>query len=648
MLWFVLFSMLIEPAKMKTPKEVYMQNPIKLVQIMPDTSSNPEDSSLVFIGYTQKALVVYARNYQKGKINATTKKRDAEEINDGEDIFSIILASNGKGKSAYYIVVNPLGAIYDKMLTSQGIVEWNGNIKAQANKTAYGWDCFLIIPFSEINYSKTTWGIQISRRIVAKSELLALYFTNNVNSIYDLADLSLDFNFIKRDKDVNFMIIPEVRFENVYDSISAKWTSSIKGGGTLRFKKSKNALMDITGYPDYSELPLDFKKFSLDRLPIEYPEKRPFFVEGMGYYKLPKTLIRTRNIEDILYGIKFYTIGTNNEFTGYYVRDSILKEIFFSRFKYHILQNSEVGVFTILDKIGYNVMSFDFGYNFKKHSITFLAQGGKVLNTDANLTYISIEKTGNMGFTGNLSYTDIDQGFLSPLNVISYNFDGVRAFNGTLGYFTSLSVSEKNFLWGLSTHGEYLYDKINKATLSKVVNITANLYLLPYGAGIVLERGELGYLPLKDNTYQLVVGSVFYVLSAWKQFICTIIYGNYLGGHLFKPEFTINISPYGFNTGLNAFFVKSPFDSLYTVNFYGEYPTPIKHILIKSSLTYANNMLTKSEEINMNIVFLYELDYLKGIYLAYQRGMNRQSGDSKWQLTSGKFIFKIRWGFRAF
>jgi len=93
MLWFVLFSMLIEPAKMKTPKEVYMQNPIKLVQIMPDTSSNPEDSSLVFIGYTQKALVVYARNYQKGKINATTKKRDAEEINDGEDIFSIILAS---------------------------------------------------------------------------------------------------------------------------------------------------------------------------------------------------------------------------------------------------------------------------------------------------------------------------------------------------------------------------------------------------------------------------------------------------------------------------------------------------------------------------------------------------------------------------
>jgi len=648
MLWYMLFVMLLEPAKIKTPEEVYMQKPIKLVKIMPDTSSNPEDSSLVFIGYTQKALVIYARNYQKGKINATIKKSDAEEINSGEDVFWVILAPNGKGKSAYYIVVNPLGTIYDKMLTPQGIVEWDGDIKTQAEKTEYGWDCLLVIPFSGINYSKTMWGIQIARRIIEKSELLALYFSNDIGSMYELADLSLDFNYIKKDKNINLMIIPVVRFENVYDSVSTKWISKIKGGGTLRSKEGENTLMDITGYPDYSELPLDLKKFSLDRLPIEYPEKRPFFVEGMGYYKLPRTLIRTRNIEDIKYGAKFYTAGTKNEFAGFYVKDSTFEDVFFNRFKYHILKNSEIGVFSLLDKMGYNVVSFDFGYNFQKYSTTVLAQRSSILNTDADLTYASIEKTGNMGFTGSFSFTDIDQGFLSPLNIVSYNFDGTREYTGTLGYIRPLRVFKNTSLLGLSIHGEYLYDKINNTTLSKIGNITANLYLMPYGTGIVLERGELGYLPFRDNTYQLVAGSAFYVLSAWKQFMCTVIYGDYLGGHLFNPEVSINISPYGFNTGMDVFLVRSPFDSLYAVNFYGEYPTPVKHLLIKPSLTYVNNMLAGLEEVNMNIVFLYEPDHLKGIYLAYQRRMERQSGRNSWQIHSGKLIFKIQWGFKAF
>ncbi len=642
----IIVSMLLQPAKIKSPADIYMvKNQVKLVEIMPDTSSSPKDSTLVSAGYTKKELVFYFKNYQKGALSATIKKRDAEEISQGEDAVFIILAPNGKGRNAYYIVVNPLGTVYDKMLTQQGIVEWDGDIRTKANKTAYGWECTVEIPFSSITYSEDSWGIQILRNIISNSELQALYMSNNVGSLYDLADFKIDFNYIEKRTNVALFMIPSIRVERIYDSARTHWDNKVKLGGTMRFKKGNNTVMDITGLPDYSELPLDFKRFSLGRLPISYPEKRPFFIEGRGYYKLPKLLVRTRNIENIEYGGKFYTAGKSSDFVMYYLKDTILNDIIFSRFKYHLSDVSELGAFSMLNRLNYNVVSFDASHTIKKYGIDLSAQWASILNTDAQLKYFKINKNANTGISGSFSYTDIDTGFISPLNTVEYNFEGIRKFALNAQFLKYFKLKERNIIFNVSGYTNHLINKFDRSIIHRVYSGNMTTYLLPYGVALLLEEGELNYLSLPDRSYRLAGGGLIYYLSSWKQARLTVLYGNYLGGHLFNPEFTANISPFGFNTGMDVFFVKSPFDSLYTINFYGEHPTPLKHFLIKPSLIYTNNLLLGQKDIDMNIVLLYEPDYLKGIYLAYQRTM-RKTGNSSWSLSSGKIIFKIKWGLK--
>ena len=645
MLILCLLSMLIQPAKIRTPKDVYGVQPVKLSEIMPDTSSNPEDSTIVFMGYTQKEIVFYFKNYQKGKVSATIKKRDAEAISEGEDAIFIILAPNGKGRNAYYIAVNPLGTVYDKMLTPQGLVEWDGDIRTTANITNYGWECMVEIPFSTINYSEDIWGIQILRNIISKSEMMALYPTDNIGSLYDMADLKIDFNYIEKRKNISSFVIPSFRVERIYDSAKSQWTNRIKIGGTSRLKQGNNTVMDATVLPDYSELPLDFKRFSLNRLPISYPEKRPFFIEGRGYYKLPKLLIRTRNMENIEYGGKFYTATKNSDFIVYHIKDTVLGNVTFSRFKYHFSSLTDIGFFTLLDNVNYDLVSFDAAHTVKKYGLDIIGQWTSVINAHSQLKYFKINRSANMGLTGSFSFSDIDTGFISPLNAIEYNFEGIRRYTLNTQYLRYFQIKNKNLVLSVSGYGLHMKNKITGSLVQNTYSGNLTTYMVPYGIALLIEKGQLNYLPLQDNSYKLAGGGILYYISSWKQARLMLIYGDYLGGHLFNPELVANISPFGLNTGIDVFFVKSPFDSMYTVNFYGEYPTPLKHLLIKPSLTFTDNLMANEKSLDMNIVFLYEPDYIKGIYLAYQKTMFK-TGTNNWSLSAGKIIFKINWGFK--
>ena len=648
MLLAIIIGMVIEPVKLQIAKDIYKQKPIKLVQITPEASSNPTDSTLVYMGYTKDKLVFYFKNYQQGAISATTRKRDAESLK-SEDNIVLILATHGKGHNAYYIIVNPLGSVYDKMLTQDGSeVEWDGDIKAWAHKTDYGWECMINIPFSTINYSKGTWGIQVERNIVSTMGTQGLYITNHIGSPYEVADMNIDFNYIsKGHKNTSMSILPVLRFERVYNSKENKWTDRIRTGGTFRFKQKTHTVMDITAYPDYSELPLDFKEFSVNRLPIEYPEKRPFFIEGRAYYTPLYSLIRTRNIEDIKYGGKFYTAGKGADFGAYYIKDTTLGDIVSSNFTYHVSSLTDIGVFTAIDTVNYNVFAINASHSIKKYGASFGGQLTKVLNNNAYYKSFYINKNAETGLSGGFSYQDIDKGFISPLNTVSFSFDGVRWYGFNFDYRRYFKAKNKDIFVRISSGGEYVHNKIDRSLVLKDIAPQIEVNMLPYVIVLATSAGNFNYLHLNDNT--TITGGVAlgYYLSSWKKIILILDYGNYLGGHIFNPSLTLNISPFGLNTGIETYFVKSPLDSLYALNFYGEYPTPVKHLLIKPSIIYTNNFLENAKDIDMNIVFLYEPDYLRGVYLAYQRSLHKED-KNPWSLLNGKIIFKIKWGFKVF
>jgi hypothetical protein len=65
---------------MKPEEILSVEKGYRLTEVMPERDSFPVDSTIIYLGYTRNELVIYAKMWQKSKINASARKRDAESL----------------------------------------------------------------------------------------------------------------------------------------------------------------------------------------------------------------------------------------------------------------------------------------------------------------------------------------------------------------------------------------------------------------------------------------------------------------------------------------------------------------------------------------------------------------------------------------
>jgi len=60
------FSLTVKPLKISRPEELRAKADSveyhRLIKVLPERDTNPEDSALVWVGYTPEELVIYARD----------------------------------------------------------------------------------------------------------------------------------------------------------------------------------------------------------------------------------------------------------------------------------------------------------------------------------------------------------------------------------------------------------------------------------------------------------------------------------------------------------------------------------------------------------------------------------------------------------
>ncbi|HLF89775.1 MAG TPA: DUF5916 domain-containing protein, partial [Anaerolineales bacterium] len=62
--------------------------------------------------------------------------------------------------------------------------------------------------------------------------------------------------------------------------------------------------MDVTVNPDFAQIEADPDQVNLTDIPLRFPEKRPFFLEGNELFQTPIELFYSRRVEDLRYGGK--------------------------------------------------------------------------------------------------------------------------------------------------------------------------------------------------------------------------------------------------------------------------------------------------------------------------------------------------------
>ena len=311
-------------------------------QFTPVDGRPAEDSTRVLVWYSPTALYVGIQAYEAhGAPHATLAKRD--QI-DGDDNVELLLSTLDDGRQAYVFAVNPLG-IQEDGTTTQGRPPDPNNpsgptvvgrppvdltpdfiYESKGRLTAYGYEVEIRIPFKTLRYqSRSTqrWGVNVIRKVQhsgaedtwTPASQAGTSFLAQSGTLEGLTGLSrglvLDLN-------------PTVtEYANGAAATPTGWryiTERPQFGGNVRYGLTQNLTLNGTYRPDFAEVESDAVQVQTDpRVAVFYPEKRPFFLDGIEQFATPvNTLIYTRQIAEPVAAVKLtgQLLGLNVAYLG--------------------------------------------------------------------------------------------------------------------------------------------------------------------------------------------------------------------------------------------------------------------------------------------------------------------------------------------
>jgi hypothetical protein len=285
-------------------------------QIQPGDNLAPSKPTQVLIGYDPKFLYIAFRvTDEPDKIRSTVAKRD-NIFND--DYVGVMLDTFNDQRKAFEVFFNPLGIQGDGMLTEGRGEDMSVDILMDSKGVIHetGWDVEVAIPFKSLRFDAgkgKLWGAHFFRRIKR--------FENELDSWMPF-NRSIDSNLSQEGKLAGLDEIAVERTLEIIPSATLSETGrfirsynptpgfqdvgrilneplKLELGLTAKFIPSPGMTIDLAINPDFAQVEADQLVVTANqRFPIFYPEKRPFFLEGIDVFKTPITVVHTRSIVD--------------------------------------------------------------------------------------------------------------------------------------------------------------------------------------------------------------------------------------------------------------------------------------------------------------------------------------------------------------
>lgn len=289
-------------------------------QYQPVDGRPAEEQTEVLVWYSPTALYfgILAKDRDPGSIRATVAERDRLER---DDTVVIYLDTFNDRRRAFFFEVNPLGVQQDGVLSEgqqaagdlyAGSTDKNPDYQfdSRGRLTADGYCVEIRIPFKSLRYpgnGPQKWGINIMRTVQR---------TGYQDTWTDVRRASASFlaqaGFIEGLHDLQRGLVVEVQpFATLVANGSRESTGDFtrespdtNPGVNVRLGLT-NLSLDATVNPDFSQVESDAGQVTVnERFALYYPEKRPFFLEGIELFATPNQLVYTRQIADPIGGAK--------------------------------------------------------------------------------------------------------------------------------------------------------------------------------------------------------------------------------------------------------------------------------------------------------------------------------------------------------
>ena len=283
-----------------------------------------EDSTVVLVFYSPGAIHFGIRAYEAhgNVVRATLADRDNIAA---DDRVELLLDTYDDKRRALLFAVNPLGVQQDGVQSEgfdpsqsaggrfDGIVDISPdfNFDSRGRVTPWGYEVEVRIPFKSLRYQAVdpqSWGLQI-KRITQHSgheDTWTPAVRANASFLVQSGQLT---GLTGLHRGLVLEMDPEFTSSVAGAPGPAdRWDYSgptAEVGGNVRWGVTPNYTVNATVNPDFSQVESDVGQVTVnERFALFFPEKRPFFLDGLEQYDTPNRLIYTRQINAPLGGIK--------------------------------------------------------------------------------------------------------------------------------------------------------------------------------------------------------------------------------------------------------------------------------------------------------------------------------------------------------
>jgi len=289
-------------------------------QYRPVDGRPAEEETEVLVWYSPSALyfAILAHDSRPETIRATVADRDNL---DRDDTVTLYLDTFNDRRRAFFFAVNPLGVQQDGVQTEGGFnpgsfiggtVDKNPDYRwdSRGRLTGEGYTVEIRIPFKSLRYpidSTGGWGINILRKIQrtgyedtwTDARRASASFLTQSGTLAGLHDVRRGIV-----TEVQPFITMEANGARAGDGTFDRENPELNPGVNLRLGFT-NLSLDATVNPDFSQVESDAGLVTVnERFRLFYPEKRPFFLEGIELFATPNQLVYTRQIVDPIAGGK--------------------------------------------------------------------------------------------------------------------------------------------------------------------------------------------------------------------------------------------------------------------------------------------------------------------------------------------------------
>lgn len=287
----------------------------KWYEVNPGDNTEPNVKNTGFLTYDDKFL--YAgfefEDPNPGAMRAPYADRD--NIGNGfTDYGGIIVDAGNTGQTGTFFVVTPRNIQYDAITDDTSGEDSSPDFfwESATRINDHGWTLEIRVPFTSLRYKTAdpqTWGILLYRNyprefhyqfFSAKLPRGGSCFICRENPLIGLQGLPSGGHLVAAPY-VSGSETAQPRGDLGTPLVNESLDPHV--GLDVKFTPSADNALDLTINPDFSQIESDVAQISVnERFALFYPEKRPFFLEGVDLFQTPMSAVYTRTISSPKWG----------------------------------------------------------------------------------------------------------------------------------------------------------------------------------------------------------------------------------------------------------------------------------------------------------------------------------------------------------